>query len=194
MKNKLILVPLGLILIIGIIAFQRFRSSEDSWVCEDGTWVKHGNPSSPMPSYACSDGDEVLDSEAGVANPAAKNCLDKGGELKQLEETAGTLGICHFPDGSECEEWQFFRGECLKGQYQDADTSHPYEGTVSQKGKDFVFKTLGGAEYLLSADGLSGELKNRLVVEARDQETVTIIAAETPPLSKTLILKSFQGK
>ncbi|MBU1866793.1 MAG: DUF333 domain-containing protein, partial [Actinobacteria bacterium] len=27
----------------------------------------------------------------------------------------GTYGVCVFPDGSECDEWAFFRGECEPG-------------------------------------------------------------------------------
>lgn len=29
-------------------------SPEDSWVCESGQWVKHGNPTDPMPTEPCS--------------------------------------------------------------------------------------------------------------------------------------------
>ena len=31
------------------------------------------------------------------------------------EEAGGTAGYCVFPDGSECEEWAYFRNECQPG-------------------------------------------------------------------------------
>jgi putative hemolysin len=197
MKNKLLLLPLGLILIFGIFAFLRFKAPEDSWICQNGEWIKHGNPSFPIPDYPCQvEGQKVLDSaNTQIANPAAQNCLDKGGKLEKLEETAGQLGLCRFSDGTVCEEWQFFQGECQKGEYTTADTSHPYQGIISQKGKEYIFKTIGGVEYLLQLpENLAKEIQQRLVSEVKAQETVTIVAAETPPLSKTLILKGFQEK
>ncbi len=47
----------------------------------------------------------------GIANPASTNCIDKGGTLK-LEDN---VVYCYFDDGSKCEEWAFYRGECKKG-------------------------------------------------------------------------------
>ena len=48
----------------------------------------------------------------GVANPASTYCIEQGGELKLENE----VGNCYFDDGSMCEEWAFFRGECQKGE------------------------------------------------------------------------------
>ena len=55
-------------------------------------------------------------SGAQIANPASQNCLDKGGKLEIRTNSAGQYGICVFTDGSECEEWVFFRGTCRHGQ------------------------------------------------------------------------------
>lgn len=197
MKKKYI-IAVVILALVGLGAYLRFRTSEDSWICQNGQWVKHGNPASPEPTYPCTfDGQKVLDTsvEANMSNPAAKNCLQKGGTLKQLQETAGILGICQFADGTECEEWQFFRNECQIGQYKTADTSHPYLGTISKRGLEYFFKTDGNTEYNLQLPAaVQKETKDRLVAEAKAQEPVTIIAAETPPLSKILILKGFQEK
>ena len=27
--------------------------NEDTWICSSGTWIKHGNPSAPMPQFPC---------------------------------------------------------------------------------------------------------------------------------------------
>lgn len=53
--------------------------------------------------------------DTGIANPASTNCIDKGGELIMEEEDEGQVGYCVFDDGSKCEEWALFRGECKKG-------------------------------------------------------------------------------
>jgi putative hemolysin len=50
---------------------------------------------------------------ANIANPASVNCIEKGGLLRiQKDATGGEIGICTLPDGKECEEWAYFRGEC----------------------------------------------------------------------------------
>ncbi|MCX6027860.1 MAG: YbaY family lipoprotein [Chloroflexi bacterium] len=55
--------------------------------------------------------------KAEMANPASVNCTDKGGQLKiEKDAQGGEVGICIFPDGSQCEEWAFTRGECKPGQ------------------------------------------------------------------------------
>jgi uncharacterized membrane protein len=41
-----------LILIIAAI-FLRLLSGEDDWLCQNGKWVKHGNPSQPRPLGRC---------------------------------------------------------------------------------------------------------------------------------------------
>ena len=49
----------------------------------------------------------------GLPNPASVYCEEQGGKLELREdENGGTVGICLFEDGRECEEWAFFRGEC----------------------------------------------------------------------------------
>jgi hypothetical protein len=47
-----------------------------------------------------------------MANPASVYCEEQGYRLEMRTDENGTYGVCVFPDGSECEEWAFFRGEC----------------------------------------------------------------------------------
>jgi len=49
-----------------------------------------------------------------VANPAAVYCEKLGykDEIRTDPKTKGQYGVCIFPDGSECEEWAFYRGKC----------------------------------------------------------------------------------
>ncbi len=51
----------------------------------------------------------------GLPNPAAVYCLENGGTLESREGTYGQHGVCIFDDGSECGQWEFFRGECAPG-------------------------------------------------------------------------------
>ncbi len=49
-----------------------------------------------------------------IANPASTYCIEQGYqlEIKTDPSSGGQYGVCIFPDGKECEEWKFFRGEC----------------------------------------------------------------------------------
>jgi len=49
----------------------------------------------------------------GMANPASVYCINQSGKLEiRSDEQGNQYGVCIFDDGSECEEWKFFRGEC----------------------------------------------------------------------------------
>jgi putative hemolysin len=60
-------------------------------------------------------GSDAFESPVGLPNPASKFCEDSGYILELRTDANGTAGYCIFPDGSECEEWAFFRGECAPG-------------------------------------------------------------------------------
>lgn len=54
--------------------------------------------------------------EADMPNPASAFCEEQGYEIEIRTAADGSQqGFCLFPDGSECEEWAFFRGECGPG-------------------------------------------------------------------------------
>ena len=44
-----------------------------------------------------------------MPNPASGFCIENGGRLEIREVTGGQDGYCIFPDGNECNEWQYFR-------------------------------------------------------------------------------------
>jgi len=199
---KKILLPVLAVIIIVVLAVVAARvfTKEDDWICQGGEWVKHGNPSTPKPIGTCkewslfgSKKEEVK--TATLPNPASQNCLDKGGSLAIVKETVGELGICQFTDGTQCEEWQFFRSECLKGQYQNADTSHSYSGVISKTKTGYSFKDQNDTVYSLTVPAtVTKELTERLKAEIANKEEVTIVASETPLLSKILLLKNFAEK
>ena len=51
----------------------------------------------------------------GMPNPASVFCEEQGGRLDiRTGADGGQFGVCIFADGSECEEWAFYRGECRR--------------------------------------------------------------------------------
>ncbi len=69
---------------------------------------------------------------ANLANPASVNCEQKGNRLEiRTGADGGQVGICIFPDGSQCEEWAFLRGECGPGTLVPATASPAGPGPAS---------------------------------------------------------------
>jgi putative hemolysin len=53
--------------------------------------------------------------KVGLANPASVYCEENNGTLDIRDTEDGQVGYCIFEDGSECEEWAFYKGECNNG-------------------------------------------------------------------------------
>jgi uncharacterized membrane protein len=51
-KNTYTIFALVLFVIVAIVSI-RFFSGEDDWMCKNGQWVKHGNPSFDAPKTIC---------------------------------------------------------------------------------------------------------------------------------------------
>ena len=52
--NKTILIILSVLVVVAAAIFSvRFFSGEDNWICQEGEWVKHGNPSAAIPTEVC---------------------------------------------------------------------------------------------------------------------------------------------
>ena len=58
--KKLLLALVVLLLGVLVIMFvifphlgAQFLSGEDGWICQDGEWVKHGNPVGSAPTVPC---------------------------------------------------------------------------------------------------------------------------------------------
>lgn len=53
------------------------------------------------------------ESQVNIPNPAAVYCEQNGYEYEIRDAEDGSQsGVCVFPDGSSCDEWAYFRGEC----------------------------------------------------------------------------------
>ncbi|HEX9091147.1 MAG TPA: DUF333 domain-containing protein, partial [Anaerolineales bacterium] len=54
--------------------------------------------------------------QQNMANPASAFCEQQGFTLEIRTAAGGSQnGVCVFPDGTECDEWAFYRGECTQG-------------------------------------------------------------------------------
>jgi len=66
--------------------------------------------SAPQPSPVP---DMTATPPAGLPNPASVYCEQQGNRLEIRTAADGSQsGVCIFPDGSECDEFAYFRGEC----------------------------------------------------------------------------------
>lgn len=67
-----------------------------------------------------------------IANPASVFCKEHGGRLEIREDpSGGQMGICVFADGSECDEWAYFRGECAPGESLSSHSTIPSDAATS---------------------------------------------------------------
>jgi putative hemolysin len=77
--------------------------------------VACGAEPTPSPFDSPLEEPSTFESPLGVPNPASQFCEEQGYTLEMRTEAGGTTGYCLFPDGTECEEWAFYRGECGPG-------------------------------------------------------------------------------
>lgn len=56
-----------------------------------------------------------------IANPASVYCVNNSGTLRIVTDVNGSqIGICTLPNGTQCEEWSFYRsGHCLANSTQN---------------------------------------------------------------------------
>ncbi len=85
-------------------------------------------------------------SSARIANPAAEYCVAQGGVIDTRENAnGGQVSYCQFDDGSECEEWDFFRSECAPESGPPANMANPATVFCGEQG--------GAADLREDADG-----------------------------------------
>jgi putative hemolysin len=76
-----------------------------------------------------------------LPNPASVYCEQQGYMLEIRTDSVGNqVGICIFPDGSECDEWAFFRGECVPASQGDS-LSNPASIFCEQQGYTLEIRT-----------------------------------------------------
>lgn len=81
-KTKQILSTIIVVIAVGLLAvvvFGRLGGDEDTWLCVNGSWVKHGNPGAAAPTTGCGDAD--INSPQAIGGPSITNyqeCVDAG--------------------------------------------------------------------------------------------------------------------
>ena len=67
MMNKILIgIVIILIVVAAVVLGFRIFSGEDVWVCENGQWVRHGNPVAPMPTDPCDGEPNDIGREKGI--------------------------------------------------------------------------------------------------------------------------------
>jgi len=92
--------------------------------------------------------------QPNMANPAAKYCLDQGYKWESRAEAGGEVGYCLFPDGTECDEWAFYRSQCGPGAKAAGMPNPASVHCTEQGGKQEIRSEAGGeVGYCLFSDG-----------------------------------------
>ncbi|MEA2112833.1 MAG: Gmad2 immunoglobulin-like domain-containing protein [Patescibacteria group bacterium] len=99
MKN----IGLGILVLVFITGLLFvFSGNEDGWICQDGDWVKHGEPTIGKPNLPC-----WIEDDLKVFNQISGSCqISEGNWLakqKECEEVDKTWCDGHQGDYSECE-------------------------------------------------------------------------------------------
>ena len=70
-----------------------------------------------------------------MPNPASVYCVQHGNKLEIHTAADGSQsGVCVFPDGSTCDEWAYFRGECGLGAQASPTPAKTVEPTPKASG------------------------------------------------------------
>ncbi|MCX6985944.1 MAG: DUF333 domain-containing protein, partial [Lentisphaerae bacterium] len=73
--------------------------------------------------------------QANMPNPASVYCEQNGNKLEITTAADGSqFGVCVFPDGSTCEEWAYFRGECGPATQKSPTPALTVEATLDASG------------------------------------------------------------
>ena len=80
-----------------------------------------------------------------MPNPASVYCEQNGNKLEIYTAADGSQsGICVFPDGSTCDEWAYFRGECPLAAQKSPTPAIVVEATSTTSGSNTEDNASGG--------------------------------------------------
>jgi putative hemolysin len=82
---------------------------------------------------------------ANMPNPASVYCEQQGNKLEIRTAADGSQsGICVLPDGSICDEWAYFRGECGLAAQKSPTPAMTVEATATANGGNTEENPSGG--------------------------------------------------
>lgn len=115
-KRKIILIVI--VVLILIVASLRFFSQEDDWICQNGEWIKHGNPEEPKPEELCG-----VQKGLVVSSP------------KPDEVISSPLTITGYVNG---ENWIVFEAQTGTVELQDANGKMMAFGLLTATDEDWM--------------------------------------------------------
>ena len=73
--------------------------------------------------------------QVNIPNPASVYCEQEGNTLEIHTAADGSQSeVCVFPDGSSCEEWAYYRGECEPAEQNSPTPTMTVEATTDASG------------------------------------------------------------
>jgi putative hemolysin len=94
--------------------------------------------------------------QAGMPNPASVYCTQGGNRLEIRTAADGSQsGVCVFPDGSACDEWAYYRGECGQAAPKTPTPAITVQATTQASGGPGV-NAAGGYKPPETAEKLAG--------------------------------------
>jgi len=97
-KYIVLIFAVVVIMVAGLLGI-RFFSGEDNWICENGQWIKHGNPSAPMPTQGCGK-NESQTSDAGETE--STSIENRNQEIQQNDSNESPQAIGGQKDEHGC--------------------------------------------------------------------------------------------
>jgi putative hemolysin len=83
--------------------------------------------------------------QLNMPNPASVYCEQNGNKLEIRTVADGSQsGVCVFPDGSACDEWAYYRGECGPAAQESPTPAMTVEATTEASGGSTEEQASGG--------------------------------------------------
>jgi putative hemolysin len=111
-KKTLLLIIAAVLIVTSAILIVRFSTPEDTWICENDQWVKHGNPENPIPQSGCGKQEVQYGfSKTGNITNFDTNTQMESQSWRFLYEEPGAPAISVFFRAMESCKYYYLNGE-----------------------------------------------------------------------------------
>ena len=106
--------------------------------------------------------------QAGLPNPASLYCTQNGNKSEIRTSADGSqTGVCIFPDGSTCDEWAYFRGECGPAAKDTSDEVVDWQGVIKStepggQYDDYFERQDQGGAITFGIDSIDPDVKSKI--------------------------------